>query len=68
MKQKEGIHGDVHVRKQGETNKQELDIKSGMFVVCAKNLPLKMLGLYLYTFLIGQLSCNMLSILNKSTI
>jgi len=35
--QKEGIHGDV--RLQGETIKQELDSKSGMFVVSAKNLP-----------------------------
>jgi len=29
---------------------------------------LKMLGLYLYTFIIGQTSYNMLSILNKLTL
>jgi len=28
-------------------------------------VPLKMLGLYLYTLIIGQKSYNMLSILNK---
>jgi len=29
---------------------------------------LKMLGLYLYTIIIGHKSCNMLSILNKLTL
>jgi len=29
---------------------------------------LKMLGLYLYTLIIGHKSCNMLSILNKLTL
>ena len=32
-----------------------------------KRHQLKMLGLYLFTFIIGQKSCNMLSILNKLT-
>ena len=31
-------------------------------------MVLKMLGLYLYTLIIGQKSCNMLSILNKLTL
>ena len=30
-------------------------------------VPLKMLCLYLYTFIIGHTSCNILSILNKLT-
>jgi len=32
------------------------------------NYILKMLGLYLYTIIIGYKSCNMLSILNKLTL
>jgi len=33
-----------------------------------KSVNLKMLDMYLYTFIIGQTSCNMLSIVNKLTL
>jgi len=34
----------------------------------SQSLCLKMLGLYLYTLIIGHKSCNMLSILNELTL
>jgi len=36
--------------------------------ITTKSVNLKMLGMYLYTFIIGQTSCNMLSIVNKLTL
>jgi len=40
---------------------------SAAFVSVFGDLHLKMLGLYLYTFIIGHNSCSMLIILNKLT-
>ena len=37
-------------------------------VLCNVRCRLKMIGLYLYTLIIGHKSCNMLSILNKLTL
>ena len=57
--------------------------KTQLFIACVQNTNiyiyntsmlktiqsfLKMLGLYLYTLIIGHKSCNMLSILNKLTL
>jgi len=39
-----------------------------VIIVLYLSLFLKMLGLYLYTLIIGHKSCNMLSILHKSTL
>ena len=38
------------------------------FLTYPENTPLKMLGLYLYTLIIGHTPCNMLSIQYKLTL
>jgi len=58
---------NVVIRFEFTTNTKGVFCVSLALLFSDKNLWLKMLGLYLYTRIIGHKSCNMFSILNKLT-